>query len=226
MLKGGSCGNMANILLIRHGESESNVGLPTSCPENVALTDLGIGQAECIAHYLAYEVSPNLIVTSSYERTKQTAAPMKLHFPSVPEEQWPVHEFTYLSDEEFLAPSTVEDRKPLVNAYWELCDPAVVDGPGSESFEQFIERVRGVMERFEDADRNETIAIFSHEQFICAVFWLLKRKPAHISSDEMRDFRDFLNDNSIPNAAFLRLQRRDRQHQWQPELIWPLLIAV
>lgn len=216
---------MSTILLIRHGESKSNAGLPTTCPENVALTDLGIGQAECIAHYLASEVPPNLIVTSSYQRTKQTAVPAKLRFPSVPETVWPVHEFTYLSVEEFRAPSAVQDRKPLVNVYWELCDPTLVDGPGSESFEMFIERVRSVLKRLEDF-QDKNIAIFSHEQFICAVYWLLERKPAHISSEEMRNFKDFLTERSIPNGGFLRLQRVGDQHSWQAELMVPLLAAV
>src|SRR6266851_703315 len=207
MLKGGSCGNMANILLIRHGESQSNAGLPTSSPQSAELTTLGRGQAECIADYLEYRVFPDLIVTSSYKRTKQTAVPTKLRFPSVPEEEWPVHEFTYLSLKELRASSTRRDRRPLVDVYWELCDPTLVDGPGSESFEQFIKRVRNVMKRFEDAGRNETIAIFSHEQFICAVYWLLERNPVHISSEAMQDFRDFLTDHSIPNGGFLYLQR-------------------
>jgi 2,3-bisphosphoglycerate-dependent phosphoglycerate mutase len=226
LIKGGCCGNMSNILLIRHGESQSNVGLPTECPTSVELTPLGIEQAICIADYLESRVPPDLIVTSSYERTKQTAEPTMSRFPFVPKDQWLVHEFTYLSSEEFLTPTTVEDRKPLVDAYWELCDPGSVDGPGSESFEQFIKRVRGVMKRFEEVDRNETVVIFSHEQFICAVYWLLERNPTHISSETMRDFRDFLTEHSIPNGGFLRLQPGDDQHCLRPALMVPLLAAV
>ena len=214
---------MSTILLIRHGESKSNVGLPTTCPESVALTDLGIEQARWIAQYLGFQISLNLIVTSSFQRTKQTAVPTKLRFPSVPEEEWPVHEFTYLSREEIQAPSTQRDRRPLVDVYWELCDPKLVDGPGSESFEQFIERTRDVMQRFEDAGGDKTIAIFSHEQFISAIYWLLERKPVRISTVEMRDFKDFLAEHSIPNGGFLYLQRSHEQSHWQYELMLPLV---
>lgn len=217
---------MSNILLIRHGESQSNAGLPTLNPESVELTHLGMGQAECIADYLEVHVCPDRIVTSCYLRARQTAAPTKSRFLSVPEEEWPVHEFTYLSLTDFLIFSTVEDRKPLVDAYWELCDPSSVDGPGSESFEQFIKRVRGVMKRFEEVKRGQTVVIFSHEQFICAVFWLLKCKPVRLSSVTMREFRGFLLENSIPNAGLLRLQRHDDSDDWQPDLIWPLLTYV
>lgn len=216
---------MSTILLIRHGESRSNAGLPTLRPEDVALTDLGIEQAKCIAEYLAYQAPPNLIVTSSYKRTKQTAVPTMLRFLSVREEEWPVHEFTYLSREEIRAFSTRWQRRPLVDVYWELCDPELVDGPGSESFEQFIKRVQGVMERFEKLDKDQTIAVFSHEQFICAVYWLLECQPECLSSETMRDFKDFLSEHSIPNGGFLRLQRPEARYPWQSELT-NLLVAA
>ena len=32
---------------------------------------------------------------------------------------------------------TVDDRRPLVEAYWETCNPLYFDGPGSELFEEF-----------------------------------------------------------------------------------------
>ena len=118
------------------------------------------------------------------------------------------------------------DRRPLVDMYWELCDPALVDGPGAESFEQFIERVRGVIKRFENLIGDKTVAIFSHEQFICAIYWLLERNPERITGEAMRDFKDFLTDHSIPNGGFLRLQRSDNQVYWQPELMLPLLAPV
>ena len=220
---------MPTILLIRHGESVSNAGLPTLRPENVALTERGIDQARNIAWCIGIDshVSLNLIITSSYQRTKQTAVPTKLRFPSAREEEWPVHEFTYLSLANVFEYSTVDDRKPLVDAYWELCDPALVDGPDSESFEQFIQRVRGVMARFENVGKHETVVIFSHEQFICAVFWLLKRNSPRISSDAMRDFKKFLTAHAVPNGGILCLQRHNDEHHWQFELLVPQpLVAV
>src|ERR1700730_8876488 len=122
---------MSTILLIRHGESQSNADLPTTHPQSIELTACGIEQANCIAHFLVSHNPPNLIVTSSYLRTKQTAAPTMSLLPHIPTEVWPVHEFTYLSSKEFLAPSTVQDRRPLVDIYWELCDPKFIEGPGS-----------------------------------------------------------------------------------------------
>lgn len=210
---------MPTIFLIRHGESQSNVGLPTLSPEIVELTDKGWKQAKAIAQFLQEaQLIPDLIVTSSYFRTKQTAAPTTLAFSSIPEEQWSVQEFTYLSSWH-IANSTVEDRQPAVEVYWEeLSDPSYNDGPGSESFEQFIERVREVMMRLNDT-KYDTIAIFSHQQFICALLWLLQRNPVDLSSETMKDFRDFLRANLVPNGAIVRVDFRDSYKRWQYELI-------
>src|SRR5205823_4115506 len=122
---------MPTIFLIRHGESQSNAGLPTTYPKGVKLTERGLEQAECIARYLKSRIPLDLIVTSPYQRTKQTAAPTKSRFPSVPQVEWPVKEFTYLSTWQEVN-STIEDRRQWVEAYWELSNPFYVDGPWSE----------------------------------------------------------------------------------------------
>lgn len=207
----------ATVLLIRNGESQSDAGLPTTSPERIELTALGIKQAESIAQYLQSQLYPDLIVTSSYVRTKQTATPTKLLFPEVPEEEWPVHEFTYLSSEEFRGLSTMEDRRPLVETYWEICDPTYVDGPGAESFDQFIGRVRDVIKRLKETS-HDTIAIFSHEQFIRALLWLSQEDSLKLDSESMRDFRDVLRSDPLPNGAISRMQFSN-QERWVWELI-------
>ena len=206
------------ILLIRHGESLSNAGLPTSCPKNVALTEQGKEQAKCIAEYLKSQFSPDLIVTSSYPRAKQTAEPTKLFFRSVPEKEWPVEEFTYLSSMhgENL---TVHDRRPLVETYWEICDPFYLDGPGSESFEQFVKRVHQVLMYLKFLEEYNTIAIFSHEQFIRALLWLSQRNMVDLCQETMREFRDFLSANSLVNGAIVYMPLGSSNKQWQYRII-------
>src|SRR2546421_386547 len=133
---------MSTVFLIRHGESQSNAGLATTGPRHVMLTPRGREQARDIANFLRLYPSIDIIVTSPYLRTKKTAeltTSMPL-FRSVAQEEWDVQEFTYLSSmhQEL---STAEERRPLVDAYWEQCQPSFVDGSGSESFAQFIDRV-------------------------------------------------------------------------------------
>jgi broad specificity phosphatase PhoE len=208
---------MSTILLIRHGETFSNVGLPTSCPETIPLTELGKEQAECIAKYLKSQFFLDLIITSSYQRTKQTAAPTQLFFPSVPEEEWPVKEFTFLASVHG-ENSTIDDRRPLVEAYWKDCNLSRIDGPGSQSFEQFIESARRVIMRLKCAKYN-TIAMFSHRQFICALLWLSERDPVNLSQETMREFRDFLNANALADGAIVHIQFDNSDERWQCKII-------
>src|SRR3954469_24600238 len=135
---------MNEIWLIRHGESESNAGLPTSDTAKIALTPRGFAQAESVV--AAFTRPPALIVASPYLRAIQSAQPAIKRFPQARLEEWPVHEYTYLS----LASrhgSTLHQRRPLIDAYWERCDPQYVDGDGAESFAALVARAKQALER-------------------------------------------------------------------------------
>jgi len=82
-----------DILFIRHAESESNAGLRTEHPATIRLTERGQAQAALTAQFLP---RPALLVTSPYQRTKATAAPLLARFPGAPQAEWPVQEFTFL----------------------------------------------------------------------------------------------------------------------------------
>jgi probable phosphoglycerate mutase len=221
---------MHTSFLIRHGESETNVGLPTCLPKCGGLTSQGYEQAECIADYLRF-YPLDLITTSPYMRTKLTAEPTTLIFHNtleraITEDEWPVQEFTYLSSTRWTY-STIEDRRPEVARYWEKCDPDFVDGPGSESFREFIDRVHAFLERLKNVEEEyETLAVFSHEQFINAVLWLIDYSPVEISSKTMRDFRTYLDDNPIPNGAIVQIRFSNYESRWHYERITEHLPVV
>ena len=62
-----------DLILIRHGESEANVGL--SDDPDCALTELGLEQARRLAHQLTeYDLRGFAALTSPYRRARQTAA--------------------------------------------------------------------------------------------------------------------------------------------------------
>jgi 2,3-bisphosphoglycerate-dependent phosphoglycerate mutase len=190
---------MSTIWFIRHTESQSNIGLPTLGPHFTGLTERGTDQAKCIARF--FPQAPSLIITSNYMRTQQTAQPTRDHFPYVPYEEWPVHEFTYLSRSHSLFMST-QDRRPRVDAFWERCDPSFVDGDGAESFTQFMTRVYNVVELLY-ARKEDFTAIFTHGQFMRAAWWLLRDPPGRLDSDSMKYFRNLLTAHPIPNGAIL-----------------------
>ena len=193
---------MSIIFLIRHAESSANAGGRTTDPAKISLTDKGFKQASCLAS--AFTSQPNLIVTSPYLRTKQTAQPLLERFSSIEQVEWEVQEFTYLSPSK-CENTTAEERRPLVNQYWERNDPYLYDGPGAESFADLIKRVELFIEQAMLLENN-TVAVFSHGQFIRAVIWRLLNGETDISSIEMKKFRNFMNSFDINNASTVKIQ--------------------
>ena len=197
---------MPTAWFIRHAESEANAGLPTTSPTNTKLTRRGSKQAEYIAR--AFTTQPDIIVTSPYIRTKQTAIPTIERFPRSLQQEWQVQEFTYLSPSQYQG-TTIEERRPLAHAYWQRLDPFYVDGEGAESFAQFICRVQQALIDLNTFGDKFT-AIFSHEQFIHAVLWILWLGEAQIAESSttpegMRQFRQFLTTFSMPNGSMIQL---------------------
>jgi broad specificity phosphatase PhoE len=83
------------IFLVRHAESKANIGLPTSDPATIGITENGKYQSAKFAEEI--KIAPDLIVTSRYVRTLQTAQPLIEKYPQANLETWSIHEFTYLS---------------------------------------------------------------------------------------------------------------------------------
>ena len=198
---------MPIIWFIRHAESETNVGLPTISPLTSRLTPAGREQAQSIARY--FTTPPELIITSSYMRTKQTAEPTQQHFPDAHVEEWPVHEFTYLSESLGSGPTTINQRRPLVDAYWERLDSLYTDGEGAESFMLFMQRVQGILEQLRNANEG-TIAVFSHGQFILGVLSQLMG----LIIDNMEQFKHFRQAHEIPNGAIMIADLRPDGEVW------------
>ena len=191
------------VYLIRHAESEANAGGRTSDPSKIALSPAGIKQAEEMAAMISE--TPELIVTSSYIRTVQTAAPLMRRSRKTPHEIWEVHEFTYLAPGRCKNTSLLE-RRPIVEEYWKKRDPFYCDGEGAESFNDFIGRVKRTLGRLRSG-RESTIAIFSHEQFIKALLWVLNRgEIARLSSEDMKEYKDLLAVSRIPNCRIVEVE--------------------
>ncbi|OPZ77786.1 MAG: bifunctional RNase H/acid phosphatase [Alphaproteobacteria bacterium ADurb.Bin438] len=177
--------------LIRHGESIANLGHKTDNPASIPLSENGIVQAKEIANN--FIIKPDLIVTSSYIRTLQTATPLIKKYPDTPVETWDVHEFTYLCPKTCVK-TTTEERKPRVDKYWEKNDPDYIDGEGAESFNQFLQRVQNLINTNHE---DKFIVVFTHELFINAC--LLKKSIYHLS---MKEF--FENKAKIKNAKIIK----------------------
>jgi probable phosphoglycerate mutase len=202
---------MATVWFIRHAECETNIGLPTADATAAQLTPKGIKQAGQIASALPH--CPDLIITSSYLRAKQTADYTCRRFPHAPLEEWPVHEFTYLSQSVSGRSTTIDERRSLVDEYWSRLDQHYTDGNGAESFTNLMNRVRDVLDRLKNSDV-DFIVVFSHGQFILAVLSLL----IGLNINNMEQFRHFLLAKEIPNGAIVKVAFQ-QQDAWVSQFI-------
>jgi broad specificity phosphatase PhoE len=194
--------SVIRVFLIRHGESESNAGLPSADPGSAPLTLDGQRQARLIAQVLA-DV-PALIVTSPYLRARQTAQPTISRFPRAVCQEWPVQEFTYLGDLHRRT-TTAGERQPYAQAYWDQADPHHA-GPGAESFTGLLSRTAGFLDRL-SAQQSGPIVVFTHGLFMRAVAWSLLTGITTPSQEQMRSFRRFANHYLIPNAGVIELRQ-------------------
>lgn len=190
---------MIRMWMIRHGESESNIGLPSSEPAGSPLTPLGCRQANEIAR--GFPDPPALIAISPYVRAQQTAEPTINRFPAAARQEWPVQEFTYLNLRD--RATTSSERRPYVEAYWNNADPHGASD-NTESFANLIERVHSFLERVRK-ERISPVAVFTHGIFMKSVAWSLLTGITTPDTAAMRNFRGFADAYLIPNGGIIEI---------------------
>lgn len=191
----------APVMIVRHAQSASNAGARTTDPISIPITPIGARQARCVATLLSKP--PLLVVVSQFVRTLQTAKRILRDHPRVTTEQWHVHEFTYLNTD-VCRGTTYAERKQHRDAYWRRCDPCWIDGPGCESFIDFISRVkqfRNILAK--RCVRGETLVV-THGLLIRALLWLDREGLPEVDHQAMRKFHEFRRGVSVPNCAVLR----------------------
>jgi len=193
------------IWFIRHGESlanaDENFKSDSFGGRSISLSERGEKQAEELLKH--FSDAPDLLITSPYVRTKETAKPLTSKYPDIQHEEWPIHEFTYLSRKR-CQNTTFLDREPWKDEYWEKSNPEHRDGDGAESFIDFMERVRDTIEKIKKRNEN-FIVLFSHNYTIVAIKYILERNPKEITPEVMRDFKKYFKENPVPNATKVEL---------------------
>jgi broad specificity phosphatase PhoE len=129
---------------------------------------------------------PDLLIVSSFLRAADTAEPIRARWPLLRCETWPIHELTYLSPARCRG-TTAETRRPLVDAYWQRCDPDYRDGPDAESFRSFMTRLLDFHRRLL-ALEGDFVIVVGHGQFFRA-YQLSLSDGFAVSADWMRDYR-------------------------------------
>lgn len=200
---------MLTIHFIRHAQSESNAGMRTEHPATIRLTEKGHQQAKLTA--LAFQHTPDLIVTSPYLRTRLTAEPLIKRFPETPCVEWPVQEFTYLDPAHWNG-TTWQERQPAAQLYWERLDPGYRDGEGAETWLELIARIETTRQLILDQEV-ETIVVFSHGLFTRSLWWRLSMPELPLNLESMRRYAQFTRGISFPNCASFKF-RFDQDEFW------------
>lgn len=146
--------------------------------------------------------TPELIITSPFARAIDTSRPTVARYPDVEVQVWNIGEFTYL-DPASCAGTTAGDRKARVDAFWSVADPSLQDGPGAESFAGFIERVSAALVGFRAL--HGMAIVFGHGQVMQAMRWLLQRPHGPITIEDMHEFRQYDQANTIMNCQTISL---------------------
>jgi 2,3-bisphosphoglycerate-dependent phosphoglycerate mutase len=193
------------IFLVRHGQSVANAG--GAAPDHITnpLTELGHAQAKAFAE--GFDCIPKLFLHSPFLRTRQTAEPLLQRFPDVPVEEWPIHEFTYLEPTRHNGTNETQ-QMPHILKYWERPDPAYLDGPGAETFTQFLDRARSAILRFAQMAPGGCVVVFTHG-FMMQAIRLLLLFPDATDAELMRNFRRFHSHNFVENTGVAEFEVRE-----------------
>ena len=94
---------------------------------------------------------------------------------------------------------------PHILEFWERDDPSYSDGPGAESFSDFIGRARDAIRRLAQLKSEGCIAVFTHGLFMQAIRLLLLF-PDATDRQLMSNFRRFHFVNFIENLQAIELE--------------------
>jgi broad specificity phosphatase PhoE len=192
---------MKEIHFIRHAQSLGNLGLRTKNISSIDLSEYGYQQAKDLIHQIPY--TPELIIHSTYIRTKLTAQPIIQHHNITNVQEWDdLKELSYLDPLKW-DNSTHDERQPAIDNFWNRCDPYHKDGE-AESFNQTLQRVKNTIDRLDKLSEKK-ILVFTHGQFlqIMRLYLMLGDNPKEI----MSRFREEDRKHPIQNAGIYTYDR-------------------
>lgn len=148
-----------NLILVRHGQTESNKLGRIQGVNNSPLTDVGSGQAEAAARALASD-APFALYSSPLPRALQTAKAIGSLAGVQPVE---VKELIEMDVGEFegLSGSQLRERFPDVMRSWDE-DPASTVMPGGESLYDVRDRVWPAVQSLVGRHESETVVAVTH----------------------------------------------------------------
>ena len=174
---------VSELILIRHGQSASNVAFPEADAQgllesglsgrdtDVELTDLGIAQAEAVGRWLAAlpeDLRPQVVITSPYLRARETwrvaAEASGLDFPPPATDDRLVDRL--MGDLEMLTRAAVTDRFPDEAGRRQEAGEYEYVPPGGESFADIEVRLGSFLDDLNRDHAGERVVVVAHDAVV------------------------------------------------------------
>ena len=153
---------MGRLLLIRHAESEGNRDQVFTATPLVPLTPRGRIQAHFAASWMAARYSPVQVVTSPYQRARETASIIAevLQLPTLVEDDLRERDYGLLAGLAYATPRPGYDRE----RYWTWRPDA------GETLEEVLVRVGAALDRIAAAGAGQDVVVVSHGAVMMAAY--------------------------------------------------------
>jgi probable phosphoglycerate mutase len=184
-------GVVAELILIRHGQSASNVAFPkadaaglaesglTGRDADVELTDLGRAQAEAVGRWLAKlpdAERPEVVITSPYLRARETwriAAEMSgLDLPAPTTDDRLVDRL--LGDLEMLTRAAIAQRFPDEPGRRQQAGDYRYRPPGGETFGDIAERLTSFLADLNRVHAGERVVVVAHDAVVLMMRYVVE----------------------------------------------------
>jgi probable phosphoglycerate mutase len=208
---------VAELILVRHGQSLANVAFPAADAEGlmeavvsgrdaeVPLTDLGKAQAEAVGRWLATLPAgelPQVVITSPYLRARETwriaAEASGLDLPEPTTDDRLVDRL--MGDLELLTRAAVAQRFPDEQARRAAAGEQNYTPPGGESFADIAVRLKSFLDDLHRDHAGERVVVVAHD----AVVLMMRAVIQQLDWDEVLAVERA--DGSVRNASLSRFR--------------------
>ena len=166
---------MTRVLLVRHGESESNILGTFTGQRDIPLSELGHMQAECTAKFLLENHHVDAVYSSDLSRAYHTGLPVAEKLGLQIHTDTGLREL-YGGEWEGMRFSDLSQTHPEEYACWQQ-DVGNSRCPGGESVAELAQRVWSCVMRICEDNPSRTVLITTHATPIRAIQWKASGKP-------------------------------------------------